>query len=70
MRTVATALLLVLHYSASALAASPETQGLIDRAASECTSFETGEFDKGDAVTEITLRSQYGNVVAELVDES
>ena len=70
MRTVISALLLVLHFSVSAAAASPEAQGLIERAASECTSFENGEFDKGDAVTEITLRSQFGNVAAELVDES
>ena len=31
---------------------------------------ESGEFDQGDAVTEIELRSQFGTVDAELVDES
>ena len=54
----------------SAMAVSPEAQQLIDRAAADCQSFENGEFDQGDAVTEIELRSQFGAVSAELVDES
>ncbi len=70
MRNFATALILIVVSSTAALAASQETQGLIERAASECKSFENGEFDQGDAVSEITLRSQFGDVVAELVDES
>jgi hypothetical protein len=49
---------------------SPDTQRLIDRAAADCRSFENGEFDAGNAVTEIELRSQFGSVQAELVDES
>lgn len=70
MRTVVSALLMVLFLGATAHAASPEAQSLIQRAASDCTSFENGEFDQGDAVTEITLRSQFGDVAAELIDES
>ena len=54
----------------SAMAVSPEAQQLIDRAAADCQSIENGEFDQGDAVTEIELRSQFGTVNAELVDES
>ncbi|MFC6639625.1 hypothetical protein GV827_15925 [Sulfitobacter sp. JBTF-M27] len=54
----------------SAMAVSPEAQRLIDRAAADCQSFENGEFDRGDAVTEIELRSKFGTVNAELVDES
>ncbi|MEW9919534.1 hypothetical protein AB2B41_07965 [Marimonas sp. MJW-29] len=54
----------------SAMAFSPEAQQLIDRAAADCQAFENGEFDQGDAVTEIELRSQFGTVNAELVDES
>ncbi|WP_223428697.1 hypothetical protein [Tateyamaria pelophila] len=56
--------------SLSAFAASPEAQELIDRAAAECRSFDNGEFDAGEAVAEIELRSQFGIVIAELVDES
>lgn len=70
MRTLVTALLLFMACGAAALAASSKAMQLIERAASDCKSFENGEFDEGDAVTEITLRSQFGNVVAELVDES
>ena len=51
-------------------AESPDAQRLIDRAAADCQSFENGEFDAGDAVTEVELRSQFGTVQAELVDES
>ncbi|OSQ52425.1 hypothetical protein [Marivita geojedonensis] len=54
----------------SAMAVSPEAQQLIDRAAADCQAFEKGEFNQGDAVTEIELRSQFGTVNAELVDES
>ena len=49
---------------------SPEAQQLIDRAAADCRGLENGEFDAGDAVTTIELRSQFGAVEAELVDES
>ncbi len=51
-------------------AASQEAQQIIERAAADCKDFENGEFDQGDAVTEIELRSQFGTVKAELVDES
>jgi len=54
----------------SAFAASPEAQELMDRAAADCRSFDNGEFDAGDAVAEIELRSQFGTMTAELVDES
>ena len=54
----------------AAMAVSPEAQQLIDRAAADCQALESGEFDQGDAVTEIELRSQFGTVDAELVDES
>ena len=65
------AVLAMLVFSAgSAIAVSPEAQQLIDRAAADCQSFENGEFDQGDAVTEIELRSQFGTANAELVDES
>ena len=56
--------------ASSALALSLEAQQLIDRAAADCQSFENGEFDQGNAVTEIELLSQFGTVNAELVDES
>ncbi|MEP1199751.1 hypothetical protein [Tateyamaria sp.] len=54
----------------SAFAVSPEAQGLIDRAAADCSSFENGEFNVGEAVSEIELGSQFGKVSAELIDES
>lgn len=54
----------------SAMAVSPEAQQLIYRAAADCQAFENGQFDQGDAVTENELRSQFGAVKAELVDES
>ena len=60
----------VLLNSVPAFAASPQAQSLIEQAAADCRSFENGEFDSGDAVTEIELRSQFGTVTAELVDES
>ncbi len=53
-----------------ALAASPEAQRLLDAAAAECSGFENGAFDAGDALSEIELRSQFGSVTAELLDES
>ncbi|AXT27498.1 hypothetical protein D1823_13500 [Ruegeria sp. AD91A] len=52
------------------LAASQEAQRIIESAAADCKNFENGEFDQGDAVTEIELRSQFGAVKAEIVDES
>lgn len=51
-------------------AASQEVQRIIESAAPYCKDFENGEFDQGDAVTEIELRSQFGTATAELVDES
>ncbi|MFK7978271.1 MAG: hypothetical protein AB8C02_19205 [Halioglobus sp.] len=70
MRLFLGALIAVFWGALSAIAASPEVQELIDRAAADCQSFENGEFDVGDAITEIELRSQFGTVAAELVDES
>lgn len=70
MRKLFGALFVVLFGSNPALATSPQAQELIDRAAADCASFENGEFDAGNAVTEIELRSQFGAVNAELVDES
>ncbi len=70
MRAVLGALITVLLGTLSVFAASPEAQNLIDRAAAECRSFENGEFNAGNAVTEIELRSQFGTVEAELIDES
>lgn len=65
------AVLITLVLSAGAAAAiSPEAQELVDRAAADCQAFENGEFDQGDAVVRIELRSQFGAVTAELVDES
>ena len=63
-------LAMLVSSAGSALAVSPEAQQLIDRAAADCQAFENGEFDQGDAITEIELRSQFGGVNAELVDES
>jgi hypothetical protein len=70
MRTVVGALVTLLLTTSSASAASPEAQRLIERAAEDCRAFENGKFDPGDAVTAIELRSQFGAVAAELVDES
>ncbi|WP_299781115.1 hypothetical protein [uncultured Roseobacter sp.] len=70
MRAVVGAFISVFLSTTFAFAASPEAQELIDRAATDCRSFENGEFDAGDAVTEIGLSSQFGTVEAELVDES
>ena len=53
-----------------AYAISPLAQDLMDRAAADCSNFESGEFHAGQAVAEIELRSQFGTVEAELVDES
>ena len=53
-----------------ALAVSPAAQELLDEAAATCSDFENGAFDPGDAVTEITLTSQFGSIDAELMDES
>lgn len=70
MRVLIGALFAVLFGAFTALAASPQAQELIDRAAADCRSFNNGEFDAGGAVFEIELSSQFGAVVAELVDES
>ena len=67
MKVSLTAVVVVL----SAFAAhSQDAQKLIDQAAADCRSFENGEFDPGEAVQEIELRSQFGSVTASLVDES
>ena len=70
MRVMFGALCAVFLSTLSAFALSPEAQRLVDGAAAECKAFENGAFDQGDAVTEIELGSQFGNVTAELVDES
>ncbi len=70
MRPFFTVLSVFLFWVSAGLAMSPEAKQLIDRAAADCHSFENGEFDAGDAVTTIELRSQFGVVDAELVDES
>lgn len=70
MRTLVVILPLAFLGTLPAYAESPDAQRLIDRAAADCRSFENGEFDAGNAVTEIELRSQFGSVQAELIDES
>lgn len=70
MRSIFSALLVFLASCTSVLAASSEAQSLIERAAADCQSLENGAFDQGGALTEITLRSQFGDIAAELVDES
>ena len=70
MRKLFGALFVVLFGTTPAVATSPQAQELIDRAAADCGSFENGEFDAGNAVSDIELRSQFGAVNAELVDES
>lgn len=70
MRTFFSALFLFLIGAVPAVAISLQAQELIDRAAADCSDFENGEFDRGNAVTEIELRSQFGAIEAELVDES
>jgi len=70
MRVLFSAMFVYLCSVSVGLAMSPEAKQLIDRAAADCRSFENGEFDAGDALTVIELRSQFGNVEAELVDES
>lgn len=70
MRFALLSLLALLISSFSALAASPEAQSLMERAAKDCRSFENGEFNAGQALQEIELRSQFGSVTAELIDES
>ncbi len=62
--------LAVLFAAGQASAISPQAQALIDKAAAGCASYENGMFDRGEAVTEIELTSQFGSVKAELVDES
>ncbi len=63
-------LLVVFLSSSSAFGFSPQAKQLIDHAAEECRSLQDGEFDIGGAVTEVELRSQFGSIAAELVDES
>ena len=70
MRPLCSILGMVLLGTSPTFAASSEALRLIDQAAAVCQSFEDGEFDAGDAVKEIELRSQFGTVEAELVDES
>lgn len=70
MRVLISTLYAVLLGTSPAFAISPQAEKLIDRAAEDCRSFENGEFDAVGAVTEIELRSQFGAVQAELVDES
>lgn len=70
MRAILGTLVSVLLGSLPASAASSEAQALIDRAAADCHALDNGAFDAGEAVTEIELRSQFGTVRAELVDES
>ena len=61
---------MLVSYAGTAMAVSPAAQQLIDRAAASCQANENGEFDQRDALTEIELRSQFGTVSAEIVDES
>jgi|GEM_PF-3394454 len=70
MRVVCGAIFAFVLSTLAAFAVSPEAQGLMDRAAADCRSFENGEFNAGEAVTEIELGSQFGTVSAEIVDES
>jgi len=70
MRAILAVLVALLIGSSPAVALSPEAQRLIDRAAADCRALDSGEFYVGNAVTEIELRSQFGSVAAELVDES
>jgi hypothetical protein len=70
MRIILLSLLSTVLLVSSVYAASPEVQALIDRAADDCAAFNDGQFDKGDAVIEVELRSQFGSATAELVDKS
>ena len=70
MRVLFRAMFIYLCSVSVGLAMSPEAKQLIDRAANDCRSFKNGEFDAGDALSAIELRSQFGVVEAELVDES
>ena len=70
MRVLFSAMFIYLCSVSVGLAMSPEVKQLIDRAAADCRSFENGEFDAGDAVSAVELRSQFGVVGAKLVDES
>ena len=70
MRAIHWAVMGFLMSGIPAHAISPQAQDLVDRAADDCSNLENGEFDAGDAVTEIELRSQFGTVFAEIVDES
>lgn len=70
MRALQWAIIGSLMSGVPAHAISPKAQDLMDRAAAECRDFENGEFDSGEAVSEIELRSQFGTVLAEIIDES
>lgn len=64
------ALSIFLSTTSVVFAMSSEAKQIIDQAAQDCQSFENGEFDAGDAITQIEMTSQFGTVKAELVDES
>ena len=70
MRSILILCLMYLLPATAVLAMSPEAKRLTEQAAKDCRSFENGEFDAADAVTTIELRSQFGAVEAELIDES
>lgn len=54
----------------AALAQSPEAQALLESAAASCAAYESGVFESGQALTAVELRSFFGAVAAELLDES
>lgn len=70
MRIVLAILIMSLLPVSSALAMSPEAQRLVEQAAADCRALENGDFEVGEAVKNIELRSQFGVVEAELIDES
>jgi hypothetical protein len=68
---IAAALLLAQPAAAQSLQTrSPQAQALEQEAAAVCSAMDNGLFDPGGAVTRIELKSQFGSVKAELVDES
>ena len=70
MRTFLAILIMSLLPVSSALAMSSEAQRLVEQAAADCRALENGVFTVGEAVKEIELRSQFGVVEVELIDES
>lgn len=54
---------------AAAQSPSPKAAAILEAATAACRAYENGSFDAGGAVTPITLRSQFGDVAAEIVDE-